>query len=129
MKMRSRYYIVLLVTLFLSAVRAASDEFSLKLSGPKELNGMTIYEDDDSLYIGKPSSDDLLGGKIQDDGTLKLGDDEFVGINKNCLTVTNNFTDYATPFGIDKDGYLTLYSEKKVQSYSKRPDRCLYFNF
>lgn len=113
--MRLEYYFALVATLWLTTVYAASEKFGLKLTGPNELKGMMIYEDGSSLFIGKHSGD-IIEGTIQEDGSLKLGTGEFIGINKNYLTLTTNYTQYATPFGINGDGYLTLYGEKEFKA-------------
>lgn len=108
--------ILIVFSIIVSSVNAVSENFKLELHGPKQLKGMTIYYDDNSIFIGKKSPVSLVNGTIQDDGSLKLGTNEFIGIKKNYLTVTNNFTEYALPFKIDSKGFLNLYGEKEFKA-------------
>ncbi|KAL2708416.1 hypothetical protein KLU848_2947 [Kluyveromyces marxianus] len=116
MNLKALHQILIVFSIIVSSVCAVSENFKLELHGPKQLKGMVIYYDDNSILIGKKSPVSLINGTIQDDGSLKLGTDEFIGIKKNYLTVTNNFTEYALPFKIDSKGFLNLYGEKEFKA-------------
>lgn len=118
--MKSSYSFLLFVLSLFSAVYAISETFTLELSSSeKSLKDMKIYIDDEySITIGASSaSGTSVKGSIQEDGSLKLDSgDGFVGIKRNFLTITTNYTDYAIPFAINKDGYLLFQNTKDFKA-------------
>lgn len=108
----------LLALLVPSVVNAISDSFTFELSTKeKGLKNLKIIETDEDIFIGQSNDDSrVLNGTIQDDGSLKLGNNSFIGISKNLFTVTNDTTEYAQPFSIDKKGKLNLYGSKKFKA-------------
>lgn len=101
--------------MFIATVWGVSDSFNFTLdSGEDSLDDMGIYVEDGSVYIG--STSDALSGQIQDDGSIKLDDDLFIGITKNYFTVVNSTVDTAVKFSINKKGRLEYNGEKKFKA-------------
>lgn len=100
--------------IFIACVFAVSESFTLTLKTDKKvLKKLLIQAKDDSIFIGDVSiGGSSVSGAILDDGTVKVSGNSFIGISKNYLTITDSYKMYASPFGINKDGYLTLYDSK-----------------
>lgn len=101
--------------LLIGSVLAVSDHFTFTLdTDEKALKNLAIYKDDGSIYIG--SSNDYLTANVQDDGSIKIDDDEYVGIIKNYFKVENSTTEAAIQFSINSKGYLQYNDEKKFKA-------------
>lgn len=101
--------------MFMATAWAVSDSFNVTLDSDEDsLDDMGIYVEDGSVYIGSTSSS--LTAQIQDDGSVKLGSDSFLGITKNYFTVVNSTTEAAVEFSINKKGLLEYNGEQKFKA-------------
>lgn len=106
---------VALLFLIIGSVFAVSDQFIFSLdTDKKELKNMAIYSDDGNIFIG--SSNDHLTANVQDDGSIKLDDEEYIGIVKNYFKVENSTTEAAVQFSINGKGYLQYNGEKSFKA-------------